>query len=565
MKFNEIPYKRPDMEALKKEFHQKLDDFSNSNSADEQKQLIIELNDLRKSYHTARMLAHIRFTQDTTNEKYQEEHQFFNDNHPAFEGLENEMQKTILNSRFRQELENYYGQHLFNVYEKHVTTHSSDIEEDLKKENNLTNEYTRLMASAKVPFRGETYNFTALGKFMYSSDRKTREEAYRARYGYLEENRNQLEEIYDQLVKTRHNIARKLGYENFIQLAYNRLQRTDYGPKEVAKFREAVEKKMVPLATKLRKKQARWLGLDSLKYYDEPLKFPGGNPTPKGNQKWILENAQNMYGELSPETEEFFNFMLDGEFMDLENRKGKAGGGYCTFIPDYKAPFIFANFNGTENDIRVLTHEIGHAFQFYLSMDQPITDYMVPTFDAAEIHSMSMEFLTLPWMENFFKEDEEKFYYTQLSSRIFQFPYRVAVDEFQHYVYENPYASPEMRNKKWKDIEEKYLPHRDYDKEPYTECGAIWQTQRHIFNSPFYYIDYALADICAMQFWVRSRENFSQALDDYMTLCKKGGSAPFTELVQQSNLTSPFREDALEKVSSEIEMWMKNLDEKKVI
>lgn len=564
MRFSEIPYQRPDIENLKEQFQQLFQNFSNAENAEEQIRISEQINNLRKDYHTQRMIAHIRFTQDTNNEYYQNERDFFNKNHPIFEGLENEMQRVFLNSPYRKDLESYYGEHLFNLFETHVNTHSEEIEEDLQKENELANEYTKLKAKAKIPFRGEEYNLTALGRFASDPDRETREEAYRAKYKFMEEHKEQLDDIYDRLVKTRHNIARKLGYENFIPLAYARLQRTDYGPEDVAKFRQSVENLIVPLATKLRKKQAKWLGLDKLKYYDESLQFPSGNPTPKGDRKWVLENAKEMYSELSPETEEFFNFLLEREYMDLENRDGKAGGGYCTFLPNYQAPFIFSNFNGTAGDVRVLTHEVGHAFQFYLSMDTPIIEYMVPTFDAAEIHSMTMEFLTFPWMQNFFKDEEEKYFYSQISSFILNLPYRVAVDEFQHYVYENPHASPEMRNKKWKELEKRYLPHRDYDGENYLEEGRFWQNQRHIYASPFYYIDYALADVCATQFWVRSRENFSQTLDDYLTLCKKGGSRPFTELVQQSNLSSPFREDSLEKVTEEIQKWLKNMDEEKV-
>ncbi len=564
MKFEEINYKRPEIESVKKEFNTLLKQVESSQTPEEQVEQIEKINELRSEFDTAQSIAHVRFTQDTTNESYREEYNYFNENAPAYEGLENEFRSLLLKSPFRSELEGHFGKHIFRLYESQINTHKQEIEEDLKKENQLVNEYITLMSSAKIPFRGETYNLTGLAKFTNDTDRETRKEASKAKFKWFSENGEKLDEIYDKLVKTRHQIATGLGYETFTPLAYARMSRTDWGPEEAEKFRDSIHKLIVPLATKLRKKQAKWLKLDDdLKYYDEALKFPTGNPTPKGDHKWVQERAKEMYSELSPETDEFFDFLMENNLMDLENRTGKAGGGYCTYIFKHKYPFIFANFNGTAHDVKVLTHEVGHAFQFYCSRNVVMPEYLAPTMEGAEIHSMSMEFLTLPWMGKFFKDEEEKFHYSLLSDRLLFLPYGVAVDEFQHYVYQNPHASPEMRKKKWREIEEKYLPHRKYDGEKFLEDGGFWQQQRHIFVNPFYYIDYTLADICAMQLWVRSRKNPGKAFDDYIELCKAGGTKPFTELLEQANLKSPFGEEAIKEVTNEVEKWLNSMDEEK--
>jgi len=247
--------------------------------------------------------------------------------------------------------------------------------------------------------------------------------------------------------------------------------------------------------------------------------------------------------------------------MDQINRKGKATGGYCTYIGAFQSPFIFSNFNGTSGDIDVLTHEAGHAFQVYSSRNIGINEYNWPTYEACEIHSMSMEFFTWPWMSLFFEEDTEKYWFSHLANAICFLPYGVAVDEFQHVVYENPDLSPQARNKAWKAIEQKYLPHRDYDGQSYLESGAYWQKQTHIFASPFYYIDYTLAQICAFQFWSRDRNDHATAWKDYVSLCQQGGSRSFLELVKLAGLESPFQPGCLQQVMEPLKSWLEKVDD----
>jgi M3 family oligoendopeptidase len=271
-----------------------------------------------------------------------------------------------------------------------------------------------------------------------------------------------------------------------------------------------------------------------------------------------------MYAELSSETDEFFQYMNDNGLMDLVSKSGKQSGGYCTYISKYQSPFIFSNFVGTSHDIDVLTHEAGHAFQVYSSRQMSVPEYNIPTYEAAEIHSMSMEFFTWPWMELFFEEDTEKYKFSHLSSALKFIPYGVAVDEFQHFVYETPEATPAERKQAWRRIEKKYLPHRTYEENDFLERGGFWHQQGHIFRTPFYYIDYTLAQICAFQFWKKANENRDQAWDEYLNLCKQGGSKPFTELVEFANLKSPFDTTCIQTVIHEIEEWLNQVNDKEL-
>ncbi|MPM43942.1 hypothetical protein SDC9_90620 [bioreactor metagenome] len=414
--------------------------------------------------------------------------------------------------------------------------------------------YTKLLASAKINFNKEELNLSGLYKYMLSQDRKVREESSKAYYNYFEIHEEEFDEIYDNLVKIRHEIAKKLGFNNFTELGYIRMYRTDYNPEMVINLRKQVLEHIVPLCNKLYEKQAKRLNLDKLTYIDENLEFLDGNPIIKGDSAYIVENGIKMYNELSKETKEFFDFMLENNLMDLETKHNKSAGGYCTYIPDYKAPFIFSNFNGTSEDMDVLTHEAGHAFQLFMSRYIDMQEINFPTLDSCEIHSMSMEFITYPWMNIFFKEDTDKYKFAHLCSAIKFLPYGVVVDEFQHIVYNNPNMSKDERKTVWRNLEKKYLPHRDYEENKILEKGCWFFKQGHIFKDPFYYIDYVLAQICAFQFLKKMEENRQQGWDDYLKICKVGGTQSFIQIVKTGNLISPFDNNCIEFIINNLEM-----------
>ncbi|EKN66430.1 oligoendopeptidase [Neobacillus bataviensis LMG 21833] len=564
MSFETYTYVRPKLEEVTAKFIAEIERFKNSASIEEQSQVMNEINKLRNDLGTMFNLCYIRHSIDTNDEFYKLEQDYMDEVQPEIEGLVTKYYHALIDSKFRKQLEEKWGRQLFALAEGQLKTFKPEIVPLLQKENRLSTEYTKLLASAKIDFEGEERTLAQLEPFTESTDREMRKRATEAKFAFLAKHEADLDRIYDDLVNVRTEIAQALGYKNFVELGYYRMMRTDYNAEMVANFRAQVKDFIVPIATKLKMRQQERIGLDKLKFYDEGFNFQTGNAVPKGSPEWIIENGQKMYEDLSEETGTFFRFMQDNKLMDLVAKKGKAGGGYCTFIENYKAPFIFSNFNGTSGDIDVLTHEAGHAFQVYSSRHFEIPEYNWPTYEACEIHSMSMEFFTWPWMELFFKEDTDKYKFSHLSDALLFLPYGVSVDEFQHWVYENPEASPKERKLKWRKIEKKYLPHKDYDGNEYLENGGFWQRQGHIFNSPFYYIDYTLAQICAFQFWKRSRENQEAAWADYVKLCKLGGSMSFTKLVEAANLISPFEDGCVESVVGVIENWLNSVEDQKL-
>jgi len=561
MKFDDYSYLRPDLDIMENSFEELLKKFRNATSANEQNLIIEEITKLRNNLETMHTLVSIRHSINTLDEFYIEEQNFMDENSPRYMNMVTKFYKELINTPFREELEKTWGSQVFNLAKVQIETFSEEIMVDLVKENKLSTEYDKLIASAKIYFEGEERNLSQMRPFMESKDRDIRKAASKVYMDFFSENEEEFDRIYDELVKTRDSMAKKLGFNNYIEMGYKRLSRTDYDATMVKGYREQVYKDLVPLAQELKERQRNRLGLSKMYFYDEPLEFLTGNATPKGDSKWIMENGKKMYEQLSVETGEFINFMLDNELLDLEAKKGKRGGGYCTVIADYKAPFIFANFNGTSGDIDVLTHEAGHAFQTYMSMDLMLPEYKFPTLEACEIHSMSMEFLTWPWMETFFKDEVEKYKFSHLAGAINFIPYGVTVDEFQHEVFEKPNMTPDERKETWRKIEKKYLPTKDYEDNDLLNRGGYWFRQGHIFSNPFYYIDYTLAQVCAFQFWVKNREDSKKAWESYLNLCKAGGSLPFTKLVQLAGLDNPFVDGTIKRVVEPIKAYLHKVDD----
>ncbi|MCO5280668.1 MAG: M3 family oligoendopeptidase [Chitinophagales bacterium] len=563
-KFSDIEYKRPDFEKMSATFNQLLAEFDNAKSAKEQSDVFSKINTLRNEFQTYASIASVRNSIDTTNAYYEVERQFYDDYEPLFRDLNIRLYKSLGNTPYKKDLQEKLGNQIFNIAEVSLKSFDTSIIEDLKEENRLGTEYTKIFATITVEFEGKRLNFSELEPYEQSKERSVREKAIRAKYAELEKYLADFDRIFDRMVKVRTNIAKKLGYKNFVELAYHRMQRTDYNAADVAVFREQIQKHIVPVTTALRQRQAKRIGVDSLSIFDSALMFTSGNPQPKGSPEWIIENGKKMYSELSPETKEFFDFMVSNELMDLVTKKGKAAGGYCTHFPKFKAPFIFSNFNGTSHDIDVLTHEAGHAFQCFQSRDFELDEYAFPTYEACEIHSMSMEYFSWPWMELFFKEDAEKYKFAHLSSAVMFLPYGAAVDEFQHIIYENPDLTPAERRKVWLDMEKKYRPTMDFGGIPFIEAGALWMRQLHIYRSPFYYIDYCLAQICAFQFWQKSQTDFKAAWANYLTLCKAGGSKTFLDLVKLAGLNSPFDVNTIQAVMTDVSAWLNSVDDSKM-
>ena len=547
--FSQIVYTRPDMGALKKKLRAQLKKLKKASSYEEARAAFLTSQEESGHVETAYVVASIRNTLDTKDPFYDGEMKYFNSAMALMMPLSKAFTKELLRSRFRPQFEQEFGKQLFIMAEMDQKTQSLRIIPDLIRQGNVENEYKKTTAACKTVFRGEEVNFYGLLKHMESPDREERKEAYLAWAKLYEDIADHLDDLYDKLIKLRVSMAKKLKLPNYTALGYLNMHRADYGPEEVARFREQVRLVIVPAVAKLRQAQAKRLGIETLAYYDETCVFPDGNADPIGGESELVPIAQRMYRAISPETGEFFDFLQSYGLYDLETRPGKHIGGYCTYLADYKAPFIFSNFNGTAADVNVLTHEAGHAFAGYTAMrSQPLMSYMSSTSEVNEIHSMTMEHFAYPYLKDFYGEDKvDKAKFAHLSGALSTIPYLVSVDEFQHRVYENPAMGAKERRAVWHEIEQKYMPWRNYDGVKFLEEGGFWMQKQHIFLYPFYYVDYALAQVCAFDFYGRMKQDHAAAWSSYLDLCRAGGSKGYFDLLALAGLEIPFVEGSVEK------------------
>ena len=562
MKFSEMPYTRPDLEELKVQLSavtQQLKSAPDYAAAHEaflaQQKLMIHLE-------TLATLSSVRNSIDTRDKFYDAEEEFWNAALPELKAYEDAWQGAMLESPFRKDFAAQYGDLMFINTEMARKTFSPAIVEELKQENALVLAYDKLIASAQIEFEGGTYTISQLSPFKNSPDDAVRLAAWKAEGGWYKAHQPELDEIYDKLVHLRDTMGRKLGYGGYTQLGYYRMGRNCYTKEDVEKFRAAVVKYVVPVAASVYKEQAARLGKTyPMNFADNALMFRSGNPKPCGTPDEILAQGKRFYEALSPETGEFFNLMLDNELLDVLSTPGKRAGGYCTSLGDYHVPFIFANFNGTAHDVEVVTHEAGHAFAAWLNRDRIPYSYIWPSLEACEVHSMSMEFFAWPWAEGFFGNDTRKFLYSHLAGALTFIPYGTMVDHFQHVVYEKPDMTPAERHAVWKELLGVYMPWMKLgDDIPFYGDGEGWQRQGHIYQSPFYYIDYCLAQTVSLQFWAMLQKDKDNAWKHYMAYAKQGGSRVFTELLKNADLDSPFEETCLRGVCETAKAWLDSYD-----
>ncbi|MAZ95234.1 MAG: peptidase M3 [Planctomycetaceae bacterium] len=548
IQFSEIEQAAPEMDQLRDRYSQFREELQAAQDEATAVEVMNRWDALRREHGCWISLTHLRFHQDTANAEYKQAREHCDQLTPQLTELDISIKRLLVNHPLRDKIESRIGAQAFALWEAEIPTYEPIIEEDMVTQSTLSARYIELLAAASLELRGETLNLSGIAKYAESPDRELRHEAQLVRCSWFEENQDQLDEIFDNLVSLRHGMARKLGFDNYVELGYLLMQRVDYGQDDVARYRQSVKELVTPLGVELRKWQAAELGIDKVMAWDLAVFFPEGNPLPEGDHDWMIGQAKEMFDEMGGGLDSFFHLLSDGGFMDLKTREGKAGGGFCTSFETVGMPFIYANFNGTRGDVEVFTHEMGHAFQCYMSRKQPWVDYLWPTYESCEIHSMGLEFLTWPHMEKFFGERAEQFRQIHLAGALLFLPYGVAVDHFQHLVYAQPNASAAERHAIWQELEREYLPWMDWGDLPHGSNGGRWQSQRHIYLSPFYYIDYTLAQTCALQFWLRARQDSQQAMDDYVALCRRGGEAPFGELASSAGLVSPFQEGCLRDV-----------------
>jgi len=549
--FKDIKYVRPDIDLITekiKELRLKLMTAQDINQASD---ILMEYEKLVTGFNTAYELCIILHDLDTSDEFYSSELEFFDEASASLSELSAAMLTVMVNCPCEEGLKLKYGDMIFRKALNLKETISQEVVDDYAKESSLENDYSQLQSEAVINFRGKELNLSLLSPYLESTSRKTRREAHKALDNYYMERKATFDKIFDDQVKVRSAIATKLGYGSYTDLGYKLMERYDYTREDVERFREAIVKYIVPLTVQIRNLQKDRLGVDELMFYDLPTLFAGGNPVPSISGQSYENKAGEFFSKIFDSSPSFFEVLSEHGFTDLLSRKNKATGGYCMYLDDYAIPFIFMNGNGTADDIATIVHEGGHAYAAVKSADvSPFSECLSPTLECCEIHSTAMEFMSYPFMDMFYGDKAEQYRELHMSQALLFLPYGCMVDEFQHIVYDKPDLTCDERHGVWKKLEEKYQPFINYgDEFPFHSMGGAWVKKEHIFTSPFYYIDYCLAHICALQLWDLSREDMTEALRKYNTLCSLGGTDTFLKLLSKSDIDSPFDVDVIKRIA----------------
>jgi len=554
MKVNELPYNRIALETVHPALEAVIAKIKSAQSVDEVLAAREDYLKIMTDYTTGTALAYMRYSINTADEFYSGEQDYYDEIGPKVQSLMVDYAGALLDSPFRAELEEKLSPVLFKSMEVQRKSMSDKIVDDMVEENKLVSEYSKLMAGMEFEFRGEKMPRPVLVGFFQSEDRDTRREAYESMGRTLEQHKAELDDIYDRMVHVRDRMAKKMGYKNFIELGYARMGRICYDQEKVEIFRQNILEDIVPVVAKIRTENAKRLGIEDFKLYDNDAYIVGGNPKPVGGKENIFATAKEMYHAMGEKTGRFIDLMTENDAFDVDARKNKWGGGYCTNFPKYKQPFILANFNGTADDVDVVTHEAGHALNSYLIADNRFAlELECGGMETAETHSMSMEFFAYPYMDKFFGADADKYRYMHSMASLTFLPYGTIVDAFQHVVYENPDMTPDERDAAWLELDKKFRPYLSCEGIPYLEKGTRWQYQMHIYETPFYYIDYVLAQTAAFKFRFASLEDYDDAFKRYLHLSEQGGEKVWTDLLEEAGFTSPFTPGALKSLAKDIE------------
>ncbi|GGA24569.1 M3 family oligoendopeptidase [Psychrobacillus lasiicapitis] len=548
------------IDHYEKDFEIMLNAFKNAKSFEEQNIQFEILNYHRNAYQASENEARINFFRDMSNTEYNNQHAFFQDSEPRWLKMTAKYYREILKAKFRKQLERKWGNQLFKIAKIKLKTYSDEVQEDIRMENRLVSEYQELLGKAIIPFDEKKLRLSTLASYLESPDRKIRKEAFEAKSIYFKRHASDFDRILDELVKTRNRIAKKLGYSSFVKLGYDRMHRTGHTPEDIVNYHKQVKEHGVQFISALRKKQLKRINISNLKYYDESYFFKNGSPSPIGKHEEFLEIYRFIFHELSSETGRFFDELIEKENIDVESRTNKMGGAFASYSGPEVAPFIFANFNGTSNDVRVFAHEAGHAFQFYMSRHSKILEYIIP-YDSCEIFSFTMERFVWPWMELFFGEDTQKYHFSNLTEAFIYMPVVSVVDEFEHFLYEFPTATMQARKQKWRELEHEYLPERDYDGNEFLDKGTGFYEIGHLFTSPFYYIDYDLAHFAAVQLWIKQKDDPKYAWESFLKMCNQGGRLSYPELLKIANLESPFEDGSMERLLEKVKNWIDQVDD----
>lgn len=409
------------------------------------------------------------------------------------------------------------------------------------EESKLAQQYQKLVGSLTVQFRGEEKTLVQMGRYLEEPDRRTRQEAWELVANRRLQETDKFEGFFEGLLKIREQIAKNAGFKNYLDYAWRRLGRFDYTPEDCRQFHDAIEQAIMPVVCELQADRKNKLGVDKLRPWDlsvDPLNRPALRPFEQAPK--MVSSTQKIFNQLDRELAEGFQEMQNLRLLDLDNRKGKAPGGYQSTLNESRMPFIFMNAVGVQRDVETILHEAGHAFHALATRDENLLAYRSAPIEFCEVASMSMELLGNEFIEEFYSADDSKrARRTHLEGIIGIFPWIATVDAFQHWIYSHPNHSRAERTAAWENLMKRFGG--DVEWAGFDAARAnLWHRQLHIFLHPFYYVEYGIAQLGALQVWANSKRDKTKALADYKKSLTLGGSRPLPELFRAAGCKFEF-------------------------
>ncbi|MCA9407441.1 MAG: M3 family oligoendopeptidase [Candidatus Omnitrophica bacterium] len=474
---------------------------------------------------------------------------------PAIKPIEDKINRKLLEESKRFSLD----QDRYHVYlrgvENDVKLFVQENVELQTKVSLLSQEYQTICAAMTVQFQGEEKTLPQMSKFLLEPDRALREEAWRATSKRRLEDQAKLDDIFDKMVKLRHQTAINAKCANFCEYKFKSMHRFDYTPGDCKTYHQTIEKIVLPIWTKILKRRKEQMKLDTLKPWDsavDPLGRPPLKPFDQVAQ--LISGCREIFTHVDPELGQAFQHMMDLGVLDLASRKGKAPGGYQSTLNEARKPFIFMNAVGVHGDVSTLLHEGGHAFHALACAHDPLVDYRHAPMEFCEVASMAMELLGGHYLSAFYNDDEQKrAIQSHLEDIVYILIWVATIDAFQHWIYENPEHTAEQRVRAWLDVRKRF----DSDLVSWEgltqEHSYLWHRQLHIFEVPFYYIEYGIAQLGALGVWFNAKKNWKEGVKKYRDALALGGSKPLPVLFETAGIRFDFSEKTIAPLMEAVE------------
>jgi len=484
---------------------------------------------------------------------------------PKMKPLYFALQKKFVSSPFRESLKG-------DRYEMLTRSWLADIEvfraENVALETESTkliNDYDKINGALLIDFRGETYTLQQMQRFVEEPDRQTREEAWTLIANKRLNHREDFDRLYDGLIGIRAKIAKNAGFKDYRDYSNRQRKRFDYGPEQCNQFADAVEKSVVPFIRKMNEKRRELLKVDKLRPWDmnvDPLNRTPLRPFDPKDINGFVAKTRETFDRLSPQLAKDFDNLSNNHNLDLDSRKGKAPGGYQSSLHESKQPFIFMNAAGVHRDVETMLHEGGHAFHYLWTAEvEPLVFLRHAPIEFCEVASMGMELLTLEHYDVFYKDPSHfrRAKIQQLEGNVRVLAWVATIDQFQHWVYTHPNHTRDERTKHWRSLVERFGDNLDWTGHEAAR-DAMWHRQLHLYHEPFYYIEYAIAQLGALQLWLRSRQDLKATMSSYRHALTLGGTRTLPELFKQCGIVFEFSNKTIEPLIKSVADEIQSLD-----